>query len=64
MSGCLTTTPSTSAWHSTRSENTVKTRRDLIEAAADQITGEPYEVVRDTLEQLLDDYDLLLQEGQ
>ena len=39
----------------------MKTRRDLIEAAADQITGEPYEVVRDTLEQLLDDYDLLLQ---
>ena len=43
----------------------MKTRRDLIENAADQITGEPYEVVRDTLEQLLDDYDLLLlQEDQ
>ena len=42
----------------------MKTRRDLVEDAADQITGEPYEVVRDPLEQLLDDYDLLLQEDQ
>ena len=57
------TRTSISAWHLTRLENTVKTRRDLIEDAADQITGEPYEVVRDTLEQLLDDYDLLLQES-
>lgn len=36
----------------------MKTRRDLIEEYADCITGEPYAVVRDTLEAMLDEYDL------
>ena len=37
----------------------MKTRRDLIEDAADQITSELADIVRDTLEQLLDNYDAL-----
>ena len=64
MSGCLTTAPSSSAWHSTRLENTVKTRRDLIEDYAAALTGESYPVIRAGIEQLLDDYDSLLQENQ
>ena len=39
----------------------MKTRRDLIEAAADQIMNEMAGIVRNTLSQLLDDYDLLLE---
>ena len=37
----------------------MKTRRDLIEAAADQIMNELADIVRDTLSQLLDDVDAL-----
>ena len=37
----------------------MKTRRDLIEAAADQIMNEMADIVRDTLSQLLDDDDNL-----
>ena len=37
----------------------MKTRRDLIEAAADQIMNEMSDIVRDTLSQLLDDVDEL-----
>ena len=40
----------------------MKTRRDLIEAAADQIMNEMTGIVRNTLSQLLDDYDELLEE--
>ena len=40
----------------------MKTRRDLIEAAADQIMIEMAGIVRNTLSQLLDDYDELLEE--
>ena len=40
----------------------MKTRRDLIEAAADQIMNEMAGIVRNTLSQLLDDYDELLEE--
>ena len=37
----------------------MKTRRDLIEAAADQIMNEMADIVRDTLSQLLEDDDAL-----
>ena len=40
----------------------MKTRRDLIEAAADQIVNEMADAVRNTLSQLLDDDDLLIAE--
>ena len=42
----------------------MKTRRDLIEDYADSLTGESYPVMRDGIEQLLDDYDSLLQANQ
>ena len=37
----------------------MKTRRDLIEAAADQIMNEMADIVRSTLSQLLEDDDAL-----
>ena len=42
----------------------MKTRRDLIEDYAAALTGESYPVIRAGIEQLLDDYDSLLQENQ